>query len=415
MTITRRTMLKSAGAFAGVVITGGALHHPLPQAANAADDTARPLLLAHYMPWYQTPAVSGYWGWHWTMNHFNPAQTNEQGRPEIASHYLPLTGPYDSSDDDLLEYQTLLMKLSGIDGVIVDWYGTENFRDYAVINRSTGKLFEHIQRAGLTFAICYEDQTVKHMVDGGHITRDDAHSIGQQDMRHLYDQWFTDAAYLKHGDQPVLFTFGPQYFKSMADWEVLFSVVDPAPVLITLEGHMVSGSLASFPWPQMIGIESNLAVVEAQLTQFYRKARRWDYVVGGAWPGFHDIYAEAGVQSSYGYLDAQDGEIFRATLQMALDQNPAVIQLITWNDYGEGTIIEPTEEFGYQYLEHIQATRRSLSGADFVFDADALRLPLQIFNLRKSPAATERLDAAVEAILSGDLESAVQKITSLTD
>ena len=55
----------------------------------------RPLLMAHYMPWYQTPDVTGYWGWHWTMNHFNPAQTDENGRPQIASHTMPLTGPYD--------------------------------------------------------------------------------------------------------------------------------------------------------------------------------------------------------------------------------------------------------------------------------------------------------------------------------
>ena len=29
-----------------------------------------------------------------------------------------------------------------------------------------------------------------------------------------------------------------------------------------------------------------------------------------------------------------------------LEQHPDVIQLITWNDYGEGTIIKPTEEVG---------------------------------------------------------------------
>jgi hypothetical protein len=39
----------------------------------------------------------------------------------IASHFHPLTGPYDSSNDALLEYQVMLMKLSRIDGVIVDW------------------------------------------------------------------------------------------------------------------------------------------------------------------------------------------------------------------------------------------------------------------------------------------------------
>ena len=25
-------------------------------------------------------------------------------------------------------------------------------------------------------------------------------------------------------------------------------------------------------------------------------------------------------------------------------------QIVTWNDFGEGTIIEPTEEFGFDYL-----------------------------------------------------------------
>ena len=125
--------------------------------------------MAHYMPWYQTPSVSGYWGWHWTMEHFDPSKTDENGRPDIASYYLPLTGPYDSSDDAMLEYQVLLMKLSGIDGVIVDWYGMEAFWDYAVLNESTHKLFDYIKKAGLRFAICYEDQTIKHMVDNNHL------------------------------------------------------------------------------------------------------------------------------------------------------------------------------------------------------------------------------------------------------
>ncbi|HRF98725.1 MAG TPA: glycoside hydrolase family 31 protein, partial [Aggregatilineales bacterium] len=46
--------------------------------------TDRPLFLTHYMPWYQTPSISGRWGWHWTMNHFNPSTVDENNRPEIA-------------------------------------------------------------------------------------------------------------------------------------------------------------------------------------------------------------------------------------------------------------------------------------------------------------------------------------------
>src|SRR5688572_10865190 len=97
----------------------------------------RPLFFVHYMPWYQAPNMRGSWGWHWTMDHFNPNVLNEAGQPTVASHYMPLTGPYDSQDPAILEYQVLLMKMSGIDGVIADWYGTEDFRDYVGINQAT--------------------------------------------------------------------------------------------------------------------------------------------------------------------------------------------------------------------------------------------------------------------------------------
>ena len=44
---------------------------------------------------------------------------------------------------------------------------------------------------------------------------------------------------------------------------------------------------------------------------------------------------------------------FEATLDLALQRTDNV-QVATWNDYGEGTIIEPTDEFQYQYLTILQ-------------------------------------------------------------
>ena len=67
----------------------------LPAAAE------RKLVLAHYMPWYESKAVSGQWGWHWTMNKFQPDKV-VQGRRELASHYRPLIGAYDSNDPHAL-------------------------------------------------------------------------------------------------------------------------------------------------------------------------------------------------------------------------------------------------------------------------------------------------------------------------
>jgi hypothetical protein len=165
---------------------------------------SKPVIMAHFMPWHQTPDVSGYWGYHWTMRHFNPENVDSTGRREIASHYYPLTGPYDSQDEDILEYQVLLMKLSGIDGVMVDWYGMEDFWDYRVLNEGTQALFSMIRKAGLSFSIVYEDQSIKHMVENGHLAQDGALAHGRNVMDYMQDNWFSDGAYLKLENRPVL-------------------------------------------------------------------------------------------------------------------------------------------------------------------------------------------------------------------
>src|SRR5205823_1799379 len=105
-------------------------------------------LLVHYMPWYVAKPYSGSWGWHWTMNHFEP-DTIINGKRQIASWYYPLIGPYDSLDPAVLEYHVLLMKLAGVDGVAVDWYGADNFNDYASNNQRTLALLNYTRKAGL--------------------------------------------------------------------------------------------------------------------------------------------------------------------------------------------------------------------------------------------------------------------------
>jgi hypothetical protein len=374
----------------------------------------RPLLLTHYMPWYQTPDVSGNgsWGWHWTMDHFNPEQTDENGRPEIASQFMPLTGPYDSQDEDVLEYQVLLMKLSGIDGVIVDWYGTSNYADYPAINAATNKLFEYTQKAGLNFTICYEDRTLSAMTSAEVLDVDGARAQAKQDIEYVAETWFSDESYTRFNDQPLLFTFGPLYFRTPDDWEGFFVDLETAPEMVTLDGYLDWWALSSYPWPPMErsgGIEMLPAVLESYLDLFYRNARRRDLVVGSAFPGFYDIYEEAGVRSSYGHIAANDGETMRMTFEKAVEAGSSIIQLVTWNDYGEGTNIEPTEETGYSYLEYIQEQRRTMDDS-FTFTSDDLTLPLEIFNLRKEHADDEeinaQLDAAFDAIVAGDVEAA---------
>ena len=82
---------------------------------------------AHFVTWFKTKEFSGRWEmWNsdWKQSPHNPDMIFMDGkRRDLAVTTYPLTGPYDSSDPDAIEYQFLLMKLSGIDGIIVDWDG----------------------------------------------------------------------------------------------------------------------------------------------------------------------------------------------------------------------------------------------------------------------------------------------------
>lgn len=101
----------------------------------------------HYMPWFQSKDFSGFWGYHWKMTNRNPDVIEKDGRRQIASHYYPLIGPYDSKDPDVIAYHLLLMRYSGIDGVLIDWYGSHKVHDFgpnlensnALISGSVGR------------------------------------------------------------------------------------------------------------------------------------------------------------------------------------------------------------------------------------------------------------------------------------
>ena len=310
---------------------------------------------------------------------------------------------------------------AGIDGMIVDWYGIENHSDYSLLHRNTGRCFDFTQKANLEFIVCYEDATFYNMV-GDIFTEDGAIPHAREVMLFLQNNWFASDHYLKSGDHPILLNFGPMYFHEGAQWDSIFTVLNPKPIYVPVHEYMAQEPVATgyFPWvplgPRNTGGPSQ-AEVNAYLDNFYQSASGWEYIVGAAFPGFYDIYEEAGVQPSFGYLDARDGETFINSLRKSLEYAPDVIQIITWNDFGEGTIVEPTEEFGYQYLEMIQDARRDYIDTTFSYTYSDLEIPLQLFELRKSFETDNEvnllLDSVFDTIVAGDLVAAVTIIDSL--
>lgn len=406
----------------GVVLFILSVLTALPSASAAAKPAstaakkkapASPALFVHYMPWYEAKPVSPIWGWHWTMNHYNPDMMGAGDRRPIASHYYPLIGPYDSSDPHVLEYHALLMKLAGIDGVIVDWYGTSNFNDYALLHRNTTRLVDTLKRFDLKFAVCYEDQSVKQRVEKGVVPPSQAVEVGKQDLRWLKENWFKEPHYVKSNGKPLLLAFGGLLYFQPDQWKEMFTSLQLNPAFIT-QDHLREPAEGIFSWPPMWKSKDKkltLAQVEEYLKEFYAKPTT---TIGVAFPGFHDIYEEAGVHPSYGFLDADGGSVFTQTLRWALESKSPLIQIATWNDFGEGTAIEPAREYNYRYLEVIRQKR---AGKRTVADNSAdLRLPLRIYGLRKRAktiARQKELDAVVGLLKDGDANKAKKSLDTL--
>lgn len=376
-------------------------------------------ILVHYMPWYLAKPHSSLWGWHWTMNHYNPDTTNNAGLRNIASWYYPLIGPYDSADPVVLEYHVLLMKLSGIDGVVADWYGQDNYVDYGLINQRTLALLDYTRRAGLKFVLCYEDRTVQQKINGGYITAGNAIANAQQTMLYAQANYFNSANYLQYSNKPVLLNFGPVYFQNNAQWVSIFSVLSNQPAFFP-EDNRLPVALGAYNWPPMHlsggGTLSSNSLYN-YLTSFQNAAASWPAFISSAFPRFRDIYQQAGQGFTYGTLDDSNGQTFRSLLTRAITNNSAMIQLVTWNDFGEGTVIEPTVEFGYRDLGVVQDFRRQYFEPGFSHTTNDLALPLRLYNLRRQYAgnavANAELNRTFTNLVSGNLAVANLQLTGL--
>ena len=384
------------------------------------------VVMVYYMPWFTAKPYSSNWGWHWTMDHFNPDVINASGERQIASWYYPLIGPYDSSDPAVLEYHVLLMKLAGIDGVIVDWYGSANFLDYGINNQATVKLFQFTRKAGLKFSICYEDQTIQHMIDGNYFAASNSILHARQEMLYLQTNFFSDASYLRLQGRPVLLNFGPQYFMMSSNWENIFSVLAATnqPAFFT-EDNRLPVSLGAFSWPpmwmsQMPGTGGVLsdAALKSYLAGFDQKASTWPAFISSAFPRFHDIYQRAGLRTYMGYLGDRHSDTLRETLSRSLTNSSVIVQIVTWNDFGEGSIVEPTHEYGYRDLGIIQDSRRQYLQPDFSGNTNDLAMALRFYNLRRQSLAnsvlSSELDRIFTNIVSGKIEDANLQLEQLT-
>lgn len=316
--------------------------------------TTRPLVLVHVMPWFESKAVSGQWGWHWTMGKTDP------DKGALATHDQPTFGAYDSSDPAILATQVALMKAAGIDGAIIDWNGPDGFDDYAMIHRNTALLIAELKKAGLKFALCVEDNPGHRFMKEGKLTRAQATAKVAAAFAWADARWLTDPAYVRLAGRPALFIFGPQ-FLSDAEWSAIRANLKSDPLTFALP-HLSRrpGIDGIFAWVPVSGGQTvaTPAWSAGLVALFAKEIKAGRPFVSVAFPGYRDFYAQAGAGESYGRIEYRDGRTFAESFKQAMGSGAPIVQIATWNDYGEGTGIEPTTERGTRDLEVIMRRLR---------------------------------------------------------
>lgn len=370
----------------------------------AVNKSNKSKVYVHYMPWFESKEFSGNWGYHWTMNSRNPDQFDDSQNRQIAAHFYPLIGPYDSQDADVIEYHLLLMKYSGIDGVLIDWYGSFSALDYRINLENANALIENSAEFGLEFAIVYEEYTAEHSALENGITPIEA---AQTDLNYIVSNYLVRPNYIRFGQRPLLLVFGPRLFTSEPQWSQILSAYESTFSLMPLwnfSSFVGSGNVSGeFGW---IDFKES----KETLIGFYQSTPV-SRIIGSVYPGFHDYYSEAGIQPSFGYIAHQNGSHLKTLLDLSTTYELPVIQLNTWNDFGEGTMIEPTDEFGFHYLELVQ----QFTGVSYT--DNELALIHRLFQLRKqfklNVEVQKRLDEVSMYLKKLDVAKATEVLDNL--
>lgn len=361
-------------------------------------------LYVHYMPWFETKETSdnGAWGMHWTMANQDP-DVIVDGKRQIAAHYYPLIGPYASSDIEVIRYHLLLMKYAGVDGILIDWYGTQNANDYATNLRNTEAIVTVLEDVGIGFAIVYEDQTLNV------VGEDEEARVAQAqaDMKYLEEKFFGLNSYIKVGGSPLLMVFGPQNLDKPSQWSEVFGSLKKKPKLLTLYGHTSKttngenkNSVGEFIWVDPVDMDTKYGVKDD-----------FELFMGGAYTGFKGFYKDGGWgDNPIPEIDHKGGALFKELLAMAQKYKVDHLQLITWNDFGEGTMIEPTVEFGYTFLTALQEFSK------VSYKTEILELVYELYNLKqevKNKDAVHKLEQAFYCLVSLKVEEAKSLINEV--
>lgn len=247
---------------------------------------------------------------------------------------------YDSADPNQVHKQLDDMQSRGIQGAIVDWYGTDPSQAH-VDNAATVVMHDAQARNGFQFAIMEDAGGGPQLCaqqGGCDVTKQVIN-----DLNYVMDRYAQSPVYIHINGHPAIFFFGLEQFP--VDWNKVRAKVKGKPVFIfrNAVGFQSPQTDGGFSWVNINTADAN-DWGQSYLDSFYATGLEHgkEAVVGSGYKGFNDSMAGWG---SHRVLNQNCGQTWLATLDEInkyYGGNPRLngVQLVTWNDYEEGTEIE---------------------------------------------------------------------------
>ncbi len=317
-------------------------------------------VLAFYYLWYGTPQVSGKW-LHWrrdaspheaytadegTHYRFTGATADEvsdfsflgaDGLPVIQAKNHPVIGLYDSTDPLVLRGHLKLAAEAGIDAFIASWWGIGDFSDEAM-----AKLMDEADALdGCKVAVYYE--TVPERKPDRAV----------EELNYVLERYGSREGYMKVDGKPVIFLYGR--VMSQLPTEQWAEVIDR--VRAEREAIFIADTDATNAPPDNVdGLHLYNPCGRVQrgddMKAFYAEkigqAREKGLIACATIiPGYDDtaIRAPGLVAPRLG------GQLYQALWEYAIAAEPDWIIITSWNEWHEGSEIEPSIEDRRLYLD----------------------------------------------------------------
>lgn len=266
----------------------------------------------------------------------------------IYAHVMPWWGKsshinigYSSQDPAEAQRQVADIASRGMNGAVLDWYGPDSYEDAAI------KVFMNavLGQPNFTFAIEIEHGAV--LWDSCYPTCD-ATTAFINLANTVAQTFYASPAYLHLGGRPVLTEFDMAAFT--VDWSKVQASVTGNPLIIHYNppGFTTASTAGAFGWldPKTLDVEPAGYDGSAYLNYFYKLSGSYpaEHTVGSSYKGFNDILA-SWAPTGGRHIEQNCGQTWLGTFAIANQfYSPShpleTLQIVTWNDYEEGTEVE---------------------------------------------------------------------------